>query len=212
VDLYHATRYLPSYALPAGMPSNAELSGGLGSPTSSAFQHPQGATQRKSADARTRASVSGDTKHDLPFPATSPGETGTNTEKAEFVDTPKLPRQSDGNASHVSKIYMVDDDELLPARLPPRYSYLDLFPFSLMLKFLIRRGKPVKGKKATRLRAKLRHQAISHNLPLEISLYLVCFHLGVDVYISLMTYQSSYIAALQERKAVDAATICMRLI
>jgi len=195
------------------MPSNAELSGGLGSPTSSAFRHPQGATQRKYADAPTRASVSGDsTKHDLPLPATTPGETGTNTEKVEFIDTPKLPRQSHGNASHASRFSLVDDNELLPARLPSRYSYLDLFPFSLMLKFLIRRGKPVKGKKATRLRAKLRHQAISHNLPLEISLYLVCFHLGVDVYTSLMTPQSSYIAALQERKAIDAATICMRLI
>jgi hypothetical protein len=195
------------------MPSNAELSAGLGSPTSSAFQHQQGATQRKSADGPTRVSVSGDsTKHDLPLPATTPGETGTNTEKVDFLDTQKLPRQSHSNASHVSKTSLVHDDELLPARLPPRYSYLDLFPFSLMLKFLIRRGKHVKGKKATRLRAKLRHQAISHNLPLEISLYLVCFHLRADVYIPLMTHQSSYIAALQERKAIDAATICMRLV
>ena len=187
MDLYHAMRYLPPYGLPAGRPSNADLSCALGSPTSSAFQHQQ-ATQRKSADAPPRGSVSGDsTKHDLPLPATTPGEAGANTEKAEFLDVSNQPRPSNSNASHVSRASLVNVDDLLPARLPPKYSYLDLFPFSLMLKFLIRRGKHVKGKKATRLRAKLRHQAISHNLPLEISLYLVCFHLGADVHISSMT-------------------------
>lgn len=47
----------------------------------------------------------------------------------------------------------------------------------------------MKGKTAARIRAKLRSKTVSHNLPLEISFYL-----------------SSYIAALQNRKVLDAPT------
>jgi len=57
-----------------------------------------------------------------------------------------------------------------------------------MVKFLTKRGRKIKGKKAANLRAKL-HNHSTQNLPLEISLYI-----------------SSYIAALQNRKAIDAAT------
>lgn len=187
-DLYHAIRYLPPYDFPAGMPSKADVSSGLGSPTSTTFPQQQGLVQRFSSDAHGRESESGGNgQEDLPLPATTPGEAGTKSDKVEFIEAPKKPRPSTCDAS-VRKS-LVDADELLPAHMPPRYSYLDLFPFSLMLKPLIRRGKQVKGKKATRLRAKLSHAAVSHNLPLEISLYL-----------------SSYIAALQNRKAIDAAT------
>jgi len=186
-DLYHATRYLPPYDLPGGMPSKADVSSGLGSPATSTF--PQ-VTQRFSSDAIGRESVSGDIdQQDLPLPATTPGEAGTKSDKIEFLEAPKKPRPSNSDASVRKSLADVDADDLLPARMPPRYSYLDLFPFSLMLKFLVRRGKQVKGKKANRLRVKLNRDAVSHNLPLEISLYL-----------------SSYIAALQSRKAIDPAT------
>ena len=178
-DLYHAIRYLPPYDLPAGMPSKADLSSGLGSPTSPTFPQQQGLVQRFSSDAHGRESESeGNGQQDLPLPATTPGEAGTKSDKVEFIEAPKKPRPSNCDAS--IRRSLVDADELLPAHMPPRYSYLDLFPFSLMLKPLIRRGKQVKGKKATRLRAKLSHAAVSHNLPLEISLYLVRFHYGVD--------------------------------
>jgi hypothetical protein len=70
---------------------------------------------------------------------------------------------------------MAEQDDLFPARMPPQYSYFDIFPFSLLVKFLTRRGKNVKGKKGARLRAKLLREVVSHNLPLEISLYLVRF-------------------------------------
>lgn len=66
-----------------------------------------------------------------------------------------------------------DEGYLMPAHMPPRYGLFDIFPFSLLVKFLTKRGKDVKGKKGARVRAKLRNQAISHNLPLELSLYLV---------------------------------------
>lgn len=66
-----------------------------------------------------------------------------------------------------------DENYLMPAHMPPKYSVFDLFPFSLLVKWLTEKGKDVKGKKGARIRAKLRNEAISHNLPLELSLYLV---------------------------------------
>ena len=69
-----------------------------------------------------------------------------------------------------------DEVYLLPSKLPPKYHYFDIFPLSLLVDLLTDRGKTLKGKKAARLRAKMRNKAISHNLPLEISLYLVKPH------------------------------------
>jgi hypothetical protein len=188
-DLYHTTKYLPSYALPAGMPSKDDLGTELGSPRSMTFRHQQAAAmQRRSSAEPPRPSES--TNH-LPLPATSPGVAGEKSEKVEFLDLPPPPRTSNGaNGRRAKDSFAEGDGFLLPARIPPRYSYFDLFPFSLLVKFLVKRGKQVKGKKGARLRARIQHQSGTHNLPLEISLYL-----------------SSYIAALQNRKAVDATTI-----
>jgi len=74
---------------------------------------------------------------------------------------------------------------LLPAFLPPKYHLLDLFPFSLIMQCL-KRGSGTKGRKG--LRPKL-ESSVSHNIPLEISLYL-----------------SSYVATLQNRKILDVPT------
>jgi hypothetical protein len=82
-----------------------------------------------------------------------------------------------------------DESFLMPAHMPPKYSLFDFFPFSLLVRYLSERGKEVKGKKGARIRAQLKQHAISHNLPLELSLYL-----------------SSYIAALQSRKILDVPT------
>jgi len=62
---------------------------------------------------------------------------------------------------------------LFPASMPPKYTIFDLFPFSLFIKMFEKRGHEVKGKKAQRIRAKMLQKTISHNLPLELSLYLV---------------------------------------
>ncbi|KAJ7069973.1 Bestrophin, RFP-TM, chloride channel-domain-containing protein [Mycena amicta] len=81
-----------------------------------------------------------------------------------------------------------DESYLLPGSMPPKYHLFDLFPFSLLVRSLTKRGKEVKGKKAARIRARM--EKGSHNMPLEISLYL-----------------SSYVAALQTRKQTDVPTI-----
>jgi hypothetical protein len=108
------------------------------------------------------------TTSDLPLPATTPGDVGTLTERREYLEAPRQSRVSKSDGAEA---------DLLPARDPPRYSYFDFFPFSLLINFLTKRGKKVKGKKAALLRAKLHHHSSTQNLPLEISLYIVSFPL-----------------------------------
>ena len=76
------------------------------------------------------------------------------------------------------KIRPGDDSFLLPARNPPQFAIFDVFPFSLLVRQLTKRGKDVKGKKAARVRATMRENVTSQNIPLEISLYLVRFPPG----------------------------------
>jgi ion channel-forming bestrophin family protein len=223
--LYHTTKYLPTYSLPPGLPSTDNLTSDLPSPKSVSFQeHQQVIVQRRiSHDRRPRSfsvsrnretplrTVSGSAPH-LPLPATTPGEVRTKPEKPENLGVPKPPRTSKSDTSaHGHSSVTLGETELLPARDPPEYSYFDLFPFSLMVKFLTKRGRKLKGKKAANLRAKLQHHS-TQNLPLEISLYIVRFPSGWSRVFFLMTPQSSYIAALQNRKSVDAATTCMCLV
>ncbi|CAG7850261.1 SubName: Full=Uncharacterized protein {ECO:0000313/EMBL:CCA71351.1} [Serendipita indica DSM 11827] len=152
-DLYHLTKFLPAYALPAGMPEPIRRAG--------THQH------------HSEEGTSTATATNLPFPATSPG--GRN---AKFSVGP------DGGPP------------LLPSRNPPRTSIFDIWPFTLLVRPLTKRGKKLGGKTAMRARAKLGlgrgedHQVVSGNIPLEISLYI-----------------SAYISALQQRKCCDVPTI-----
>jgi len=109
------------------------------------------------------------------------------------LEVPASPREVSNFDVEKGTTYSMGEDFLLPARLPPKYHLFDFFPFSLLVKLLTRSGQEVKGKKAARLRARLR-QSDTHNLPLEISMYL-----------------SSYIAALQQRKALDPPTSSLLL-
>ncbi|KAJ7620988.1 hypothetical protein FB45DRAFT_928058 [Roridomyces roridus] len=104
--------------------------------------------------------------------------------------------RSPGMGPDPQKVILTRSDEayLLPASMPPKYHLFDLFPFSLLVRSLAKRGREVKGKRAARLRAKMLMEKSgqgsgTHNLPLEITLYL-----------------SSYIAALQQRKQTDVPT------
>nr|GAT50619.1 predicted protein [Mycena chlorophos] len=235
-DLYYLVKFLPAYALPAGIPSNADLTnmegeanGGL-SPRS----RPSDASARGGPTLdnpgsflyqRTDPSTSMSAPH-LPLPATSPGKisipdsvpegrrqnippplmisppTRRNTldEKTPNAEVRSVTSLRSGisglqspGVGEPQKIILAKTDEayLLPAKMPPKYHLFDLFPFSLLVRSLTKRGKELKGKKAARLRAKMLREKEkgSHNLPLEISLYL-----------------SSYISALQTRKQIDVPT------
>jgi predicted membrane chloride channel (bestrophin family) len=149
-DLYHLVKFLPPYALPAGLPSTVDVSG---------------MPRSRSSDG-TSDDPKMSTEGQLPLPVTA---------------EPRSP------TSGSARVRLGDDSFLLPARIPPEFAIFDVFPFSLLVRQLTKRGKDIKGKKAAKLKA--RENIVSHNIPLEISLYL-----------------SSYVSALQARKATDAAT------
>jgi putative membrane protein len=171
-DLYPLVKFLPPYALPASIPSSADLPGDMraervsqsedgdvpASPRS--VQFPASVMHRRT----TEATIS-----ELPLPSTTPGT------RANTLVGPIL--QVNGRPQGGKKVSTEPNDELyiLPAQIPPKYSMFDLFPFSLLVKMLTKRGHDVKGKKAARLRAQMRNHrgGMSHNIPLEISLYLV---------------------------------------
>lgn len=183
-DLYHLVKFLPAYALPHGIPSNLDVSDPLKSP--SLFPRPSLDAQRNPSSppaspklerVNSEPSVlskrlgSSIPEGRIPLPVTSPSK------KTAFALSPaphhniSHTRQSMGEKSRTS--LGGDEGFLMPARMPPKYHVFDLFPFSLLVKLLTKKGKQVKGRKAARLRAKLRQGTVSQNLPLEISLYLV---------------------------------------
>jgi ion channel-forming bestrophin family protein len=102
-------------------------------------------------------------KIQLPMPAAS---------GAKSVPTsPTSPRVA--RSEKVTDPSSGEEKWLSPAKMPPKFSFFDIFPFSLLVRALTKKGKDVGGTKASRLRARTRGHA-SHNVPLAISLYLVC--------------------------------------
>ncbi|RDB30055.1 hypothetical protein Hypma_013889 [Hypsizygus marmoreus] len=200
-DLYYLVKFLPAYAMPAGIPSMADLSSptdatytipALTSPTSRESRGPSSPGQSSFLYQRSFSASAPDI---LPQPVTS---RTSMSKKTTFADTVPVAPQSHLHSPRSpyahprDKVILPRGDEgfLMPASMPPKYHLFDLFPFSLLVQWLTKRGREIKGKKAAKLRAKMRKNAVSHNLPLEISLYL-----------------SSYIAALQNRKQIDVPTI-----
>lgn len=135
-DLYHLVKFLPPYALPAGLPSTADVN----------------EIPRSRSSDGTQYESKESTEGQLPLPVTA---------------EPRSP------TSRSAKDRPGDDSFLLPARNPPQFAIFDVFPLSLLIRQLTKRGKDIKGKKAARLRA--RENVVSHNIPLEVSLYLVRF-------------------------------------
>ena len=171
-DLYHLVKFLPPYALPAGLPSAGDLS-----------DTPTG----RSSDGKRR-SVSGSelrrgAEDQLPLPITS---------GPRYV------------ISKSSRAPSGDESFLLPASIPPQFTIFNVFPFSLLAHHLTGWGKNIQGRKAANLRA--RERVVSHNIPLEISLYLVGFELFRPAVVDSSHLQSSYISALQDREGVDGGT------
>jgi ion channel-forming bestrophin family protein len=167
-DLYHLVKFLPAYALPPTIPSVADFHAPRDSsdqaPKSPRSEHFHGAALTK------RTSAPGH----LPLPNTSPRSPAPKVTTFGTENTLRV----DGRPQKTEKISTgPGEDFLLPAINPPKYSLFDLFPFSLLVRWLTRRGVDVKGKRAARLRARLGNHrgGSSYNIPLEISLYLVRF-------------------------------------
>ncbi|EGO19799.1 hypothetical protein SERLADRAFT_453125 [Serpula lacrymans var. lacrymans S7.9] len=192
-DLYHLVKFLPSYALPPGIPSALDLSESADAPCTNSDQLGNAPGSPLSAHfapsvLSNRPSAS---KSHLPLPSTTRTRTTSFAQPSIRINghSEGLPRGGEKMSTGPG-----DDASLFPARMPPRYSLFDLFPFSLLVRQLTKSGLEVKGKKAARMRATLRHHSVSHNIPLEISFYL-----------------SSYISALQFRKGAEAPTISLLL-
>lgn len=98
-------------------------------------------------------------------------ENGTNVDLEAQGDSLAIRRGQAPPRVSINDKKLSVDPPLLPSRNPPQYSVFDVFPFSLLVRFLTKRGKEVKGKKGAKERMKRR--VVSHNIPLEITLYLV---------------------------------------
>ena len=141
VDLYHLVKYLPQYALPAGMPSQADLG-------DSAEDMPSLQTRpRRSSDVRSARSVHSQAappsmpslpkveEGELPLPAAS---SPRRNKKATWK------KEQGEKDEKVSTHSATEDGLLLPARMPPKYHLLDLWPLSLLVRWLTKKGKDVK--------------------------------------------------------------------
>lgn len=156
VDLYHLVKFLPSYALPAGIPSHVDLADATQSPTGEgAFASGAGRPRRASdvRSARSGHSYSGP----IPQPALPKVEEGgegmlpppapTSPRRTAFLEAIRRPsweKERGEKDEKVSTYSAMEDGFLLPARNPPKYHLLDLWPLSLVVKQLAKKGKEVK--------------------------------------------------------------------
>jgi len=178
-DLYYLVKFLPAYALPTSIPSPADRRAQEISNGTTSHWHTQIPTSPRSSAFLYQRSYSSE-------PTLPPPVTSLASKQTMFIE-PARPQAPYADKTILSR---QDEESLLPARMPPKYHFYDLFPFSLLADWLTERGWKVKGKTAAKLRAKMQQKSVSHNLPLEISFYL-----------------SSYVAALQKRNHIDQATI-----
>ncbi|KIM22990.1 hypothetical protein M408DRAFT_78157 [Serendipita vermifera MAFF 305830] len=161
-DLYPLVKFLPQYALPAG--------------TDVRFP-----TRKRDKKPPPRAPVMPSPKQEefLPLPVTANGRTMTFTVMPP--DDGKASRQQTQEAQTEDNVVY-----LLPSKNPPPYHIFDMWPFSLCIRAIQKRGMDLGGRKALRDRA--RNRVGADNVPLEITHYL-----------------SSYISSLQQR-GVDGLT------
>lgn len=191
-DLYHLVKFLPAYELPAGRPSMNphESKVNLASipETSLPMEPPRRSSmvltrpETLSPHAPNAKRYSRRYSSQIPPSAFRPVSLGngspasfkprppaitidTNTPpNAQKSTSPILPTAHSWKAGSTNGF-------LLPARDPPPYALFDVFPFSLCVRELVKRGKDVKGRRA--LRARARDLTINHNIPLEIAFYIV---------------------------------------
>lgn len=161
---------MPAYTLPASVPIVSDTSESNEDEEPIVLEMPSTTPDRRHsvADFQNRAgpgSAGSRNSTGSQSTATLSSQTTPAKKPIYFVDV-LSPR-------HQERIILPRQDEesfLMPAYKPPKYGILNIFPFSLLVRCLSARGKNSKGKKAAR---QLKHHGTSHNLPLELTLYLV---------------------------------------
>lgn len=202
-DLWPLVKFLPAYALPPGLPSLLpDIEEEIDSdPVTFSLQQP---ILSASAPHLPLPNVTGVKKRPSNITIASPISPQQNARTRRASLAP-------GSASRPLNSVFPEDPPLLPSRLPPKFSYFDVFPLSLLVKFLTKRGKEIKGRKAARVRARRgrgkRGSIVSYNVPLEITLYIVSGTVSIGPSKNWINFsKSSYIAALQRRKSIDVPT------
>lgn len=208
-DLYHLVKFLPPYTwslarTPTFDPratistldsKHDSYTKATTSPPGSYISHRLGKSMRQSSSASSMTMV---------------GARDTSSPIAASFHDRKPSQTQSFTAENTQYAWRVNEERfLLPARLPPKYSFLHLFPFSLFLKFLAkeRNRKQVRGMYYAGLRDK-KNTPGAQNIPLEISLYLVSVNLPLLRSATYWFYsaQSSYVAELQHRKVTTVPT------
>lgn len=158
IDLYHLVKFLPSYALPAGIPSNLDLADAAQSPNGDGAAIATGAGRpRRASDvrsARSGHSYTGPPQQPV-LPKVEEGmlppPVPTSPRRLAFLDAIRRPsweKERSEKDEKVSTYSAMEDGFLLPARNPPRYHLLDLWPLSMVVKLLTKKGKEVKVRRA----------------------------------------------------------------
>lgn len=127
VDLYHLVKFLPSYALPTSIPSRTDLAdtenNTVGDVSENAGEGlPEPATYR---------SVSGKSRRGSCEKRRFESEAEEEWEEARCDDHEKEPTQ---------------EPELLPAYNLPKFHILDIWPLSVVVRVLMKRGKDIKAR------------------------------------------------------------------
>lgn len=153
VDLYHLVKFLPSYALPPGIPSALDVSDVSSTQSPAARESEQNGRLSDIRSLRSIASprspVMAPRSPHLPVPVASPRSPKRRTTFVEGLPRPSLEAEGDleegeERGEKSPKTVMVEEGFLLPALNPPKYHLLDFFPFSLFVKMLAKKGKDVK--------------------------------------------------------------------
>ncbi|KIY42932.1 hypothetical protein FISHEDRAFT_54452, partial [Fistulina hepatica ATCC 64428] len=212
-DLYHLVKFLPAYAMPAGIVENLNQFGMEShDPVEDLFNADEVPQTPRSPSLPMPATSTRPTHLTVPPPPSSPSYRPSSPFYSSRPESPRRSPLGDNSTPRVSQTpatprsvprappsvqapvheKLTEEDEvyLIPGYKPPNWHILELWPFSYLKGRRIRSIKNAKGERARKIRAKMLNKATSHNIPLEISLYL-----------------GSYIAALQRRKTEEPMTI-----
>ena len=192
VDLYHLVKFLPSYALPTGLPSHSHID------VSSVNRHSNSHDITITVEEAPRSTLGVD-KLDIETGLAHTALRRSTSRTSRISQIPQSPSrmQSFFSPFEERKSPLEADCEdmdmyLHPSRMPPKYHLFDFFPFSLLVKQFERRGWRLKGKKAAKFRARQEQKlatVTTHNIPLEITLYMVnfqCFNIANNSNVQLV--------------------------
>lgn len=122
-DLYHLVKFLPSYALPSNIPSRVDL-----------------------ADAATDSDddASGIAEEVLPEPVTA--KPSSSSTRRGSCDNQRYEREAGEECEGGRREGVKKEPELLPAYNLPKFHILDIWPLSVFVRVLMKRGKDVKAR------------------------------------------------------------------